>query len=127
MTRWANNCEANFRHLQWLMTAELNRLDGDHDAALEHYDAAIDGARSSGFLRDEATAFERAARHLLAIGKSRSAEGYLRGAYSVDNRWGAERKVVQLEEEFPALRELGQAQLSPRGSQLLQKTLATLY
>lgn len=105
MTRWANNCEDNFRHLQRLMTAELHWLDGDHYGALTHYDAAIDAARASGFLRDEATAFERAARLLLSVGRERSAEGYLRGAHSLYNRWGARRKVEQLEDEFPLLRE----------------------
>lgn len=105
MTRWADNCEANFRHLQRLMAAELARLHGNHYAALAHYDAAIDGARASGFLRDEAAAFERAARLLLSLGRERSAEGYLRGAHGVYNRWGARRKVEQLEEEFPLLRE----------------------
>ncbi len=126
MTRWADNCEANFRHLQWLMTAELARLDGDHEAALKHYDAAIDTARSNGFLRDEATAFERAAWHLLALGKRRSAEGYLRGAHGVYNRWGAQRKVEQLEEAFPLLREWSQAQLNKPGSHLSSLDLASI-
>lgn len=106
MTRWADNCEANFRHLQYLMEAELQRLDGCNVAALDRYDAAIDAARESGFLRDEATAFERAARHLLAIGRKRSSEGYLRGAHRVYDRWGAQRKVTLLEQEFPVLHEL---------------------
>ncbi len=106
MKRWADNCEANFRHLQYLMEAELARLDGSHEAALERYDAAIDTARESGFLHDEACACERAALHLLAIGRRRSAEGYLRGAHCLYNRWGARRKVTLLEQEFPVLREL---------------------
>ncbi len=106
MTRWADNCPENFRHLQYLMEAELERLDGRHEAALERYDAAIDAARASGFLRDEATAFERAARHLLAQGRRRSAEGYLRGAHRVYDRWGAHRKLALLEQEFPVLHEL---------------------
>lgn len=126
MTRWADNCEANFRHLQFLMTAELARLDGRHDAALELYDTAIDTARANGFLRDEATAFERAARHLLALGKGRSAEGYLRGAHGVYNRWGAQRKVEQLEDEFPVLRQWVQAHLSPPGSHLASLDLASV-
>ncbi len=150
MTRWAENCEENFRHLQLLMHAELERIELNHDRALELYDAAIDAARASGFLRDEATAFERAARHLIAQDKPRSAEGYLRGAYNLYNRWGALRKCELLEEEFPLLRRLNQAQqetnIAPlsdldlvsvmkasreisgemRLDQLLQKTLAIL-
>ncbi|MFN3581290.1 MAG: diguanylate cyclase domain-containing protein [Pseudomonas sp.] len=126
MTRWADNCEANFRHLQCLMSAELASLNGDHDSALAYYDNAIDAARLNGFLHDEATAFERAARHLLAVGKRRSAEGYLRGAHGVYNRWGAQRKVEQLEDEFPVLRAWGQAQLSLPGSHLTSVDIASV-
>jgi len=113
MTRWADNCEANFRHHQYLMEAELARLDGDHERALARYDAAIDRARESGFIRDEATAFERAALHLLALGRRRSAEGYLRGAHHRFSHWGAQRKVALLEQTFPVLRELGGRANSP--------------
>ncbi|MET0119555.1 MAG: diguanylate cyclase [Candidatus Thiodiazotropha sp. 6PLUC9] len=107
MKRWADNCEANFRHLQYLMEAELARLDGAQDVALELYDAAIDAAQKSGFLHDEATACEWAAKHLLALGRRRAAEGYLRSAHHLYDRWGARRKVTQLEEQYPVLRELG--------------------
>jgi diguanylate cyclase (GGDEF)-like protein len=106
MTRWADNCAANFRHLQYLMEAELERLDGARESALARYDAAIDAARQSGFLRDEATVCERAAGHLLAIGRWRAAEGYLRGAHHLYDRWGAHRKVMLMEQEYPVLREL---------------------
>ncbi len=106
MKRWADNCEENFRHLQYLMEAELMRLDNCHDAALERYDTAIDAAKTSGFLHDEATACEHAARHLLALGRRRSAEGYLRAAHRLYDRWAAHRKVALLEQEFPVLREL---------------------
>ncbi len=106
MTSWADNCAENFRHLQYLMEAELRRLDGAYESSLERFDAAIDAARDSGFLRDEACACERAARHLLSQGQKRSAEGYLRGAYHIYARWGALRKLTLLEKEFPVLREL---------------------
>ena len=126
MTRWADNCEANFRHLQCLMSAELAGLDGDHDSALAYYDNAIDAARLNGFLHDEATAFERAARYLLSLGKRRSAEGYLRGAHGVYNRWGAQRKVAQLEDEFPVLRAWAQTQLNLPGSHLTSLDIASV-
>jgi diguanylate cyclase (GGDEF)-like protein len=109
MTRWADNCEENFRHLQYLMEAELERLDGACDTPLACYDAAIDAARKSGFLHDEATACERAAGHLLALDRRRAAEGYLRGAHHLYERWGAKRKVTLMEQKYPVLRELSRS------------------
>ncbi|MET0070198.1 MAG: diguanylate cyclase [Candidatus Thiodiazotropha sp.] len=109
MGRWADNCEANFRHLQYLMATELDRLDGTHERVLKGYDAAIDAARKSGFLHDEAMACERAAGYLLARGHRQAAEGYLRGAHHIYNRWGARRKVRLMEQEYPVLRELATA------------------
>lgn len=106
MSRWADNCEENFRHLQYLMSAELKRLDACHEDALKLYDAAIDAAGVSGFIRDQATACERAARHLLALGHRRAAEGYLRRAHHLYKHWGARRKVTLLEREFSVLLEL---------------------
>lgn len=106
MGRWAANCPANFAHLHLLMRAELARLAGHGEAALDAYEAAIDAARRSGFLRDEAVACERAARHLLAGGRGRAAEGYLRAAYLLYARWGAQRKLGLLMREFPVLAEL---------------------
>ena len=106
ISRWADNCEENFRHLQYLMQAELKRLDACHDEVLKIYDAAIETARIHGFLHDEATACERAARYLLALGHRRAAEGYLRSAHHLYKHWGARRKVDFLEQEFSILLEL---------------------
>lgn len=100
----AENCTENFHHLQLLMQAELSVLDKAYDSALMLYDAAIDAARESRFLRDEATACERAARFLIALGRRRSAEGYLHAAHRIFDRWGAHRKVQILEQEFFFLR-----------------------
>ncbi|MBO9649384.1 MAG: AAA family ATPase [Variovorax sp.] len=104
MTRWASHCAANFLHLQWLMQAELARLDGRVEAALEAYETAMAAAHESGFRRDEAMANELAGRHLLAAGRRKAAEGYLRAARNLYEGWGARRKVAHMEEEFPVLR-----------------------
>ena len=103
MTRWAGNCPANFQHLQLLMQAELARLDGRVEPALRLYEQAMDAARASEFHRDEAMANELAARHLLAAERRKAAEGYLRAARHLYERWGARRKVEQLDEEFAQL------------------------
>lgn len=106
MKRLADNCRDNFLHLQYLMEAELASINELCEKSLDRYDAAIDLARQNGFLHDEAMAFERAALHLLKNGRKRSAEGYLRGAHRLYDRWGAVRKLEQLEQLYPVLREL---------------------
>jgi diguanylate cyclase (GGDEF)-like protein len=106
ISHWAKNCEANFRHLHYMMSAEIEQLSGHWQNALDQFDLAIEAAQKHGFLRDEAIACERAARLLLSKGKRRSAEGYLRGAHCIYERWGANRKVGLLEQEFPVLREM---------------------
>ena len=98
MTRWASHCAANFLHLQWLMQAELARLDGRVEAALEAYETAMAAAHEAGFRRDEAMANELAGRHLLAAGRRKAAEGYLRAARKLYEGWGARRKVAHMEE-----------------------------
>ena len=108
MTRWAQHCPANFKHLQLLMEAEQARLAGNRELAFTGYDRAIDAAHASGFQRDEAMANELAARFLLEAGRTRAAEGYLRAAWQLYERWGAVRKVAQLETQHPVLtRHLG--------------------
>lgn len=103
MTRWAQTCRENFEHLRLTMEAELARLDGRLADAVRLYDAAATAARVSGFLRDEAVASERAADCLIDAGLERAAEGYLRAAHHLYDRWGARRKTDQLEEQFPQM------------------------
>lgn len=112
MTRWAKHCPENFLHLQLLMQAELARLDGRIDPAQRLYEEAIDAAHASKFRRDEAMANEMAARHLISAERRKAAEGYLRASWRLYDRWGARRKVQQLEEEFPELLETSLPQTS---------------
>ncbi|QKQ25638.1 GAF domain-containing protein [Candidatus Reidiella endopervernicosa] len=126
MRRWADNCEENFRHLQYLMEAELARIDGAQDRRWRTTTMRLI-RRRGGFLRDEAMACERAASQLLALGRRRSAEGYLRGAYHLYDRWGAQRKVILLEQEFPVLGELvGGSRLSADGGEIVDLDLASV-
>ena len=105
MSAWAANCKDNFEHLRLTMEAELARLTGAMPEALALYERAIVAAHGSGFLRDEAQANELMARYLLALGLPRAADGYLREARDLCDRWGADRKVEQLERAYPQLRQ----------------------
>ncbi|MEY4753410.1 MAG: hypothetical protein RJA44_1085 [Pseudomonadota bacterium] len=100
MRRWARHCPENFLHLQWLMEAELARLDLRVDAALRRYEAAMAQAHEQGWRRDEAMINELAGRHLRAAGRRKAAEGYLRAARQLYAQWGARRKVELLDAEF---------------------------
>jgi predicted ATPase/class 3 adenylate cyclase len=122
MTRWAKHCPANFLHLQLLMKAELTRLDGRVEPALRLYEQAMDAARASEFQRDEAMANELAARHLLAAQRQKAAEGYLRAARHLYERWGARRKVEQMDQEFA---QLLTPQAAPSAAELPATTAAT--
>jgi predicted ATPase/class 3 adenylate cyclase len=103
MATWASNCADNFLHLQRLMEAELARLDGRPHEALDLYEDSIAAARKSGFRRDQAMANELAAKALVEAGKPRAAEGYMRVAHHLYQRWGAYRKATQLEMRYSDL------------------------
>ncbi|NJD08480.1 MAG: GAF domain-containing protein, partial [Methylococcaceae bacterium] len=103
MRKLARHCPENFLHLQQLMEAELTRLDGSADKAWRLYELAMDSAHRHEFRRDEAMANELAGRHLLAAGRPKPAVGYLRAAHQIYAHWGAHRKEVLLEQEFPQI------------------------
>ncbi|HEX9260661.1 MAG TPA: adenylate/guanylate cyclase domain-containing protein, partial [Acidimicrobiales bacterium] len=117
MRAWAANCPVNFLHLQQMMEGELIRLHGDVNEAVARFEEAIESAHASGFVRDEAMANELAGRCLLAAGRQKPAEGYIRAAYHLYERWGARRKVAHMEREQASV-------LFPEGAPLTPDQLA---
>ena len=83
--------------------AELARLRGDGDEAMRLYEEAIRSARDSGFVHNEAIAYEAAARFYRARGLALFADAYLREARDRYLRWGADGKVRDLERRHPQL------------------------
>ena len=104
------------------MEAEHSRLAGDLRGSLELYERSIEAAKASGFRRDAAVANERVAKFLLSLGLSKAAEGYLRAAHYLSDRWGARRKVEDLERKVP--RQLSSL-VQPRGSDVSAQTLVS--
>jgi len=112
---WAKHCPSNFAHRVHLIDAELARRDGDTLAALERYDQAIEQARASRFVQDEALASERAGRFHLERGVRTIARAYLQEARYAYQRWGASAAVAHLEVTYGALLQ-GSAGPTPDGS-----------
>ncbi|MEG3641598.1 AAA family ATPase [Magnetococcus sp. PR-3] len=107
MVTWEQLCPDNFEHLRLMMEAELTALSDRSQDALALYEQAMARANKSAFLRDEAMANELAAKHLIRLGLTKAAEGYLQAAHYLYYRWGAHRKVQSLEEEHPYLFQKG--------------------
>ncbi len=98
---WAEGCEANFRHRELLIAAELARVRGDERAAMNLYAQAIAAAGEAGFLVDEALANELYARFWWSLQQRQLALNFIREAYYLYRRWGALAKCRQLEAAWP--------------------------
>jgi len=101
----AENCPENFGTRAALVAAEIARIEGRELDAETLYERAIRSAREHGFVQNEATAYEVAARFYSARGLETIAEAYLRNARRLYIRWGALGKVKQLEQRYPGLRD----------------------
>jgi predicted ATPase/class 3 adenylate cyclase len=108
MTQWANHCPENFKHLQLLMEAEMASHSGEMELALSNYEESIHLANQNTFIRDEAMANEMAGKYLSKIKLDKAAEGYFKAAHYLYYRWGAHRKVQEMEREFSLLIEVRQ-------------------
>jgi predicted ATPase/signal transduction histidine kinase/tRNA A-37 threonylcarbamoyl transferase component Bud32 len=103
MKIWAENCPENFAHKYLLIEAEMTRLSGKESEAIDLYNQAIESARENEFTHNEALANELAAKLWLSKGKPKYAEIHMREAYYGYQRWGAARKLEDLDEKYPQL------------------------
>ncbi|WP_013334723.1 AAA family ATPase [Gloeothece verrucosa] len=101
MQIWSDNCPDNFLHQYLLIAAEMARISGQWQEAMDLYDRAIEAAREYEYIQNEALANELAAKFWLAKNKEEFAQLYLKKAHQCYQIWGAKRKVEQLEEKYP--------------------------
>src|SRR5208283_6037427 len=124
----AENCPENFENRAALVGAEIARLEGREIDAERLYEQAIRSARANGFIHHEALAYELAARFYAARGHEEIARLYLGNARDGYLRWGADAKVLQLDERYPYLRDRGPLRdsTSTIGTAVEQLDLATV-
>jgi PAS domain S-box-containing protein len=99
----AVNCPENCEDRAALVGAEIAYIEGRELDAERLYEAAIKSARENEFVHNEALANELAARFYAARGFEIIARAYLREARSCYLRWGADGKVLQLDQFYPHL------------------------
>src|SRR5262245_11218954 len=102
---WAANCPQNFEDRAALVAAEIARIEGRPLEATDLYERAIASARASGFVHNEALAYELAARFYAARGLEEVAHLYLGNARRGCLRWGGNGKGRQLDQLHPRLRQ----------------------
>jgi signal transduction histidine kinase len=103
MKQWAELAPSNFQHKYDLVEAEKARVLGDNWQAAKLYERSIQGARDSGYIQDEALAYELAAEFYLVSGMEEIAQTYLKGAHYGYTRWQAKAKLEDLEARYPQL------------------------
>ncbi|MBD2732077.1 PAS domain S-box protein, partial [Nostoc sp. FACHB-892] len=101
MQKWASHAPMNYLHKFYLVEAEKARVLGQLFEAEEFYERAIAGAAENEFIQEEALAYELAAKHYLARGRSKIAQTYMKEAHYCYDRWGATAKVKDLETRYP--------------------------
>ncbi len=107
LTRWAEECPANYGHRRALLAAELSDLNGDLAQAMDQYESAIGDAEQQGFLHIHALACELCGEFHLRGKRPRTARAYLADAVAAYSSWGAKGKVAQLCQRHASLSLLG--------------------
>ena len=101
---WAMNGPETFENRAAIAAAEIARIEGRVLEAQELYEKAIHLAHKHGFVHHEAFSNELAGYFYAARGYEKIANAYLREARHCYVRWGADAKVRQMEQLYPALR-----------------------
>ena len=103
LQEWAQSCPTTFLDKYTIVSAELARLEGHDLESMRLYEDAIRSAHDNGFVQNEGTANELAARFYLDRGYETIALTYLRNARHCYVSWGALGKVRQLDELYHSI------------------------
>lgn len=97
LRRWERISKWNFVTMRSILEAELHYLNGDLESADTAYEASIVFSREYKFLHYEGLAYELHGIFLLENNMLDKATGQLRMALNKYRRWGATKKVEELQ------------------------------
>ncbi len=97
---WSKAIPANYLHKYLLVKAELARIEGDKETAVECYDEAIESAKENSYTQNEGIANELFAKFYLSQNRGHLAKQYLIDSHYAFYRWGAQAKMMQLETKY---------------------------
>jgi len=111
LARLARSCAVNYRCHALLLEAEIERVAGRRDSALDRFEQALAQAEASGSVQQLALANELSGRFWLERGNRGVAALHLREALAHYRAWGAQAKVRRMIERHGDL--LGPARPGP--------------
>ncbi|MDQ3232142.1 MAG: AAA family ATPase, partial [Pseudobdellovibrionaceae bacterium] len=103
IARMAKKLPKNLQMVQWIMEAELARIQGQRELAATRFDQAIQGATQASYTALVALFNDIAARFYLETGKPRIASLYFKEAYFHYDVWGAKEKLRDLKDRYEDL------------------------
>jgi predicted ATPase/signal transduction histidine kinase len=117
MRCWARSAPENYRHRYHLLSAELSRIQGQHEAAAHHFELAISQAKRHGYQQEAALSYELAASFYCSIDRPLVARPYLAEALHHYRHWGATALVGHLAGQYRDL--LVERRMAVRDSEFL--------
>jgi predicted ATPase len=103
--RWAKAAPCNFEHKYNLLLAEMSVLENNNEKAETLFKLALKLSQKYEFLHDEAFISERMAQFYLTRNKEQWLAA-ITNAYQKYALWGATKKLLSLEEQYPDLKVL---------------------
>ncbi len=103
MKKWADNAPMNHLHKFNLIEAEVARVKGETEKAINYYKLSIDGARENKFIQEEALANEIAGKFWLEKEMEGYAKTHMNEAHRCYMQWGAHGKIKHLEKKYSDL------------------------
>ncbi len=97
LKKWANLCPGNFEHKFLLVSAEIRRLGGQAEQAMNLYGRAADAAEKNGYIQNVGLAHKLAADCLLERDRTVYARPHLEEAVAKWSYWGADAVVKHLQ------------------------------
>lgn len=100
LKKMAKNAPMNYLHKYYVVEAEINRVKGRVNRAIDYYNSAADVAKEYQYIQDEAIIHELAGKFYLTLNMPDYAKKHLNRSRECYRKWGATRVLNLLEERY---------------------------
>lgn len=102
LKHWEENCSANFVHKYYLVCAGMAIIENESvDTVIDIFQKAMNSFRNNDFIQIKALCNELFGKFWLGRGNGTIGKAYIREAHYLYKQWGAHRKVMLMEKQYP--------------------------